>query len=67
MLLGEDAVVDAAVVGQDERAQSRILALRRRQARAGLALEPDVGVEAGLVAGMTGGAGPPRGWPISPI
>src|SRR3984893_16144460 len=54
MLLGEYAVVDAAVIRQDERAQPRGLALGRRQPRAVLALEPDVGVQAGLVTGMTG-------------
>ena len=52
MLLGEDAVVDAAVVRPHQRAQARILALRWRETRPGLAFEPDVGVEPDLMAGM---------------
>src|SRR5712672_832755 len=57
MLLGEHAVVDTTVVCEDERAQSRVLTLCRRQPRPGLALEPDVGIEAGLVTGMARGRG----------
>jgi hypothetical protein len=54
VLLVEDAVVDAAVVGQYQRAQARVLALGGRPWRSGLPLEPDVGIEAGLMAGMAG-------------
>src|SRR5262245_53592189 len=58
VLLAEHAVVDAAVVGFDQRAQPRVLALRDLQTRTGLAFEPDVGIEASLMAGMAGGGGP---------
>ncbi len=45
-------IVYAAVVGENQGAQARVFAVGRRPARAGLALEPDVGIEADLVAGM---------------
>ena len=52
VLLGEDAVVDAAVAGPYQRTEARILAQRRRQAWSRLAFEPDVGVEPDLMTGM---------------
>src|ERR1700730_2952352 len=54
VLLSEDAIVDAIVVGAHKRAQPGILPLCRRQRRPGLALEPEIGIEARLVAGMSG-------------
>ena len=52
MLLGKDRVVDAAVVATNQGAQPGIFAVRRRPASSWLALEPDIGIEADLVAGM---------------
>ena len=53
MLRGEDAVVDAIVVGAHQRAQPGILPLRRRQRRPGLALEPDIFMFDEPTAGMS--------------
>jgi hypothetical protein len=58
VLVGEHRVVDAVVGGAHQRAQARVLAVGRRATGAGLALEPDVDVEAGLMAGMAARRGP---------
>ena len=52
MLLVEDGIVNGEVV-TNKRSQTRALAVSRSVMRAWIALEPDVGVETALVAGMS--------------